>query len=250
MTGTRAVASDEIAAGLVRSSRDLARAVERLSFGAPVTHVYNPLRYARTAHEQYLVRYGSRRRRVILLGMNPGPFGMAQTGVPFGDVRFVRDWMGIHARVGRPAHEHPRRKVSGFACERSEVSGSRLWGWAKRRFGPPERFFRVFFVLNYCPLVFMEPSGKNRTPDRLGPGERAGLFDACDKALRQAVIILEPIHVIGVGRFAEERARAALAPLETSVGGILHPSPASPSANRGWEQVVEAQLRAHGIRLP
>lgn len=242
--------ADAVAGGLVRVSRRLARAVDSLSFSAPVTHVYNPLQYARAAHEQYLARFGGRRRRVLLLGMNPGPFGMAQTGVPFGDVPLVRDWMGIHARVGKPAREHPRREVRGFDCPRSEVSGSRLWGWARARFGSPEGFFRSFFVLNYCPLVFMEESGKNRTPDHLAPDERAGLFRACDRALCAATALLDPLLVVGVGRFAEERAREALAPLGTRIGGILHPSPASPSANRGWEKIAEGQLLEYGVELP
>jgi single-strand selective monofunctional uracil DNA glycosylase len=240
----------QVAGSLVRISRQLARGVARLSFGRPVTHVYNPLQYARAAHEQYLTRFGDRRRRVLLLGMNPGPFGMAQTGVPFGDVRLVRDWMGICARVGKPAREHPRREVRGFDCPRSEASGSRLWGWARARFGPPEAFFRTFFVLNYCPLVFMEESGKNRTPNHLAPAERNALFRTCDEALCGTARVLDPVLVIGVGRFAEERARAALAPLDVRIGGILHPSPASPSANRGWEKVVEGQLREYGIELP
>src|SRR5688572_32536315 len=95
--------------------------------------------------------------------MNPGPFGMAQTGVPFGDVAMVRDWLGIVAAVAKPRDEHPKRPVLGFECQRSEVSGARLWGWARARFGTPQRFFERFFVANYCPLAFMESSGANRT---------------------------------------------------------------------------------------
>ena len=36
-------------------------------------------------------------KRVVFLGMNPGPFGMAQVGVPFGEVAAVRDWLRIDA---------------------------------------------------------------------------------------------------------------------------------------------------------
>ena len=71
---------------LARISRALARDVQTLDFSGPVTHVYNPLEYARAPHEAYLERWGRGPKRVVLLGMNPGPFGMAQTGVPFGDV--------------------------------------------------------------------------------------------------------------------------------------------------------------------
>jgi single-strand selective monofunctional uracil DNA glycosylase len=234
---------------LVRISRALARDVDRLTFAAPVTHVYNPLRYAADLHEAYLRRYGAGPKRVLLLGMNPGPFGMAQTGVPFGDVAVVRDWLGLAAAVGKPPREHPSRPVHGLDCARSEVSGTRLWGWARERFGTPERFFERFFVVNYCPLAFLESTGRNRTPDKLPGAEQDPLFAACDQALRRIVEALEPAHVIGVGAFAEKRARLALSDAGVSIGTILHPSPASPLANRDWAGTAEKQLRSCGISV-
>jgi single-strand selective monofunctional uracil DNA glycosylase len=234
---------------LVRISRALAREVDRLTFADPVTHVYNPLRYAAGLHEEYLRRYGAGPKPVLLLGMNPGPFGMAQTGVPFGDVTVVRDWLGLAATVGKPKPEHPKRPVQGLDCPRGEVSGTRLWGWARERFGTPDRFFQRFFVVNYCPLAFLEESGRNRTPDKLPAGEQAPLFDACDEALRQIVATLKPRHVIGVGAFAERRARLALGESTVEIGTILHPSPASPLANRGWAGTAEKQLVACGVAL-
>jgi len=232
---------------LVDISRALSERVETLRFAAPVACVYNPLEYARAPHELYLSRYGSGSKEVLLLGMNPGPFGMAQTGVPFGEVAMVRDWLGIVAPVAKPSLEHPKRPVLGFECHRSEVSGTRLWGWARERFGTPERFFQRFFVANYCPLVFMEASGANRTPDKLPAAEQRALFDACDDALRDAVRVLRPRIVIGVGAFAERRARAALTGADVAIGTILHPSPASPRANRGWAGAVERQLQDLGV---
>ncbi len=235
---------------LVAITRTLADAVDRLRFRAPVTHVYNPLRYAWAPHEQYLRRFGERHGRVILLGMNPGPFGMAQCGVPFGEVGLVRDWLGIDGVVERPRHEHPARPIEGFACSRSEVSGARLWGWARDRFGTPARFFARFFVMNYCPLAFLEASGKNRTPDKLPTAERAALYDVCDTALEQALRVLQPARVIGIGAFAQARAQPICDRLGIGGGTILHPSPASPLANSGWADKAEAQLRALGIALP
>lgn len=231
-------------------SRELCRRVDALSFGKPVTHVYNPLAYAHVPHEQYLQRWGAGKRRVVLLGMNPGPFGMAQTGVPFGEVFLVKAWLGISAPVEKPQREHPKRPVEGFDCRRSEISGARLWGFARDRFGTPERFFREHFVANYCPLAFMEESGKNRTPDKLPEAERAPLFAACDDALRALVEVLQPELVIGIGGFAEKRARAALADTPVEVATILHPSPASPLANRGWAETVASQLARLGVRVP
>ncbi len=232
---------------LVRIALETRRAVGRLRFGPPVSHVYNPLEYAWEPHRRYLERYGAGRRRVLLLGMNPGPWGMAQTGVPFGDVAMVRDWRGITGRVRRPAGEHPLRPVRGFDCSRREVSGMRLWGWARDTFGEAERFFETFFVYNYCPLSFMEPSGRNHTPDRLRPVDRGPLFEVCDAALARVIERLEPCHVFGIGRFAESRARAVAGSSGIEVGCLLHPSPASPAANRGWEAGVRRTLRRAGI---
>jgi single-strand selective monofunctional uracil DNA glycosylase len=231
---------------LVAISRELSARVEALEFPS-VAYVYNPLVYARAAHETYLERWGSKTpREVVMVGMNPGPFGMAQTGVPFGDVAMVRDFLGITGPVGTPPHEHPRRPIAGFACPRSEVSGTRFWGWARDRFGTADRFFERVFVANWCPLVFMEESGRNRTPDKLPPNERTGLFAACDEALAKVVGELHPRLVVGIGRFAERRARAALGS-GIELGCILHPSPASPATNRDWAGTVDAQLRALGF---
>ena len=234
---------------LVDASRELGRAVDRLTFGPPITHVYNPLFYARAPHEAYLTRYGNGPKEVLLLGMNPGPFGMAQTGVPFGDVGLVRDWLGIAGEVSRPKLMHDKRPVLGFACARGEVSGQRLWGWARQRFGAPEAFFSRFFVVNYCPLAFIEVTGKNRTPDKLPASERAPLFAACDQALRDIADLLRPRHVVGIGAFALARAGEALAGRDVSISTILHPSPQSPLANSGWAPRIEAQLAAAGIAL-
>lgn len=236
-------------ARLVRITRRLSREVGGLQFGPPVSHVYNPLDYARAAHEEYLGRFGQKPGRVVLVGMNPGPWGMTQTGVPFGEVELVRDWLGIRSSIGRPRVEHPKRPVEGFACRRREVSGRRLWGWARDRFGTPRKFFERFFVANYCPLVFLESGGRNLTPDRLPVAERAPLLAACDSALRALVEALEPALVVGVGGFAEARAAAALAGADVPVGRVLHPSPASPAANRGWREAAERQLEALGVDL-
>ena len=235
---------------LIAVSRALSRSVGQLAFAEPVAHVYNPLDYARSLHEAYLARFGQTPKEVVLLGMNPGPFGMAQTGIPFGDVAMVRDFLGISGEVGRPAREHPKRRVEGLACARGEVSGTRLWGWARDDFGSAQRFFERFFVVNYCPLVFMEASARNLTPDKLPPREQTALFAACDEALRKTVSILRPRFVVGVGVFAAQRARLALADGGVEIGTILHPSPASPVANRGWARQARLQLVGLGIKLP
>ncbi len=230
-------------------ARALGRDVGALAFAPPVEHVYNPLDYAFAAHRQYLERHCRPDAEVLLLGMNPGPFGMVQTGVPFGEVSLVRSWLGIETGIRPPARQHPKRPIQGFACTRSEVSGSRLWGWARDRFGTPRAFFRRFLVWNYCPLAFLEASGRNRTPDKLPPDERRALYRVCDRALVEIVDYLEPRLVVGVGRWSEGRARAVLG-ARVPIGHVLHPSPASPAANRGWADAAETQLRSLGVEIP
>lgn len=237
-------------APLVEISRRLAREVDELRFGPPVAHVYNPLVYARAPHERYLERFGGAPKQVVLVGMNPGPFGMMQTGVPFGEVGAVRDWLGIAGDIARPAREHPKRPIAGFACGRSEVSGARLWGWARERFGSPERFFARFFVWNWCPLGFLAEPGTNLTPDKLARAERRALEAVCDRALAQVVTALGAPLAVGVGRFAEAALRRVLGPdTPVRIACIPHPSPASPAANRGWAPQAEAALAAAGVRL-
>lgn len=233
---------------LIAAARELSAQAGRLKFSAPVTHVYNPLEYAWAAHELYLRKYGGGPKRVIFLGMNPGPFGMAQTGVPFGEVAAVRDWLGISVKVNKPVSEHPKRPVTGFDCARSEVSGRRLWKLFAERFGSPEKFFAEHFVVNYCPLAFLSASGSNVTPDKLGKTERARVDAVCHEHFQRVIEILQPEWIVGVGAFARQRAELAAEGMQIRVGQILHPSPASPKANRqDWGKTATEELNALGV---
>jgi single-strand selective monofunctional uracil DNA glycosylase len=232
---------------LIEAAQKLSAEVEKLRFALPVTHVYNPLLYAWKGHEMYLKRFGRTRKEVIFLGMNPGPFGMVQTGVPFGEIGAVRNWMKIEAIIERPANEHPRRPILGFDCTRSEISGQRLWKLFAQRFREPENFFEHHFVANYCPLAFVEESGRNRTPDKLGLEEKERLSRACDAHLRAVFEILRPKWIIGIGAFAARQAGLVVAEMPLKIGQILHPSPASPAANRDWAGQAAAQLQALGV---
>ena len=234
---------------LIESAGRLATDLRNLEFSPPVAYVYRTLDYTWQAHRQYLERFGKGKKRVLFLGMNPGPFGMAQTGVPFGEVAAVRDWMRIVAPIEKPALEHPKRLIEGFECKRSEVSGRRLWGLFSDRFENPADFFKDHFVLNYCPLVWMSNTGANLTPDKLSAAEMAPVEEACLKHLQEVITLLKPSNLIGVGGFAEERLRRAASASGSSamIGRILHPSPASPAANRGWAEAAGRQLAELGL---
>jgi len=236
----------KVSENLIQAAETLRDAVAKLRFAPPVACVYNPLEYAWAAHEAYLRTYGHCRKRAVFLGMNPGPFGMVQTGVPFGEIAAVRDWLKIQANIGQPKLQHPKRPIQGFACTKSEVSGRRLWGLFARRYPDAADFFAAHFVANYCPLAFVEESGRNLTPDKLPRGELAPLEAACACHLAEVVRVLEPEWVIGIGQFAAERARR----LELSGPKILcitHPSPANPAANRDWAARVEEELVKAGV---
>jgi single-strand selective monofunctional uracil DNA glycosylase len=230
---------------LVAAARTLCDAVDALQFSAPVTHTLNPLDYAWAPHERYLRKFGDGKKRVVFLGMNPGPFGMVQVGIPFGEVNAVRDWMKIDAPVAQPKSPNPSRPVEGFACTRSEISGQRLWALFSQRFPNADDFFADHFVLNYCPLAFFDKA-RNVTPDKLVRAESMPLYAACDTHLRACIDTLKPDWVIGIGKFAETQAKSALSAAnpKLNIGTILHPSPASPMANRGWAPQAAAQLAA------
>jgi single-strand selective monofunctional uracil DNA glycosylase len=233
---------------LVAAAKRLRAEVSQLEFTPPVTHVYNPLDYAWSGYESYLRRYATSQKRVVFLGINPGPFGMTQTGVPFGQISAVRDWLGIETRIRRPSQQHVKRPILGFNCKRSEISGERLWGLFATRFGSAENFFRDHFVANYCPLAFLETSGRNRTPDKLPPAERESVFIPCDAHLREVVRVLRPEWLIGIGDFAARRIAQLFPGTDRPrIGRILHPSPACPESNIGWAVTATAQLQMLGV---
>ncbi len=247
----RTEAMDHHPEPLLAAARELSQGLAALRFAAPVHTVYAPLVYAWCGFRSYVETHAPARATALFLGMNPGPFGMAQTGVPFGEVAAVRDWLGIECAVRRPRTEHPRRPVQGFSCPRREISGARLWGLFRDRFATPEKFFRDHFVANYCPLMFVEESGRNRTPDKLPAAERTPLLELCDRHLLAVVEHLRPRLLVGVGTFAAHAAgRVALRVVghdRPRCVQILHPSPANPAANRGWAQSVTATLIDAGI---
>ncbi|XP_060051185.1 single-strand selective monofunctional uracil DNA glycosylase isoform X2 [Erinaceus europaeus] len=238
-----------LAEDFLDEERRLNTELDQLQFSEPVSIVYNPVDYAWEPHRSYVTRFCQGPKKVLFLGMNPGPFGMGQTGVPFGEVNAVRDWLGIAGSVRPPPQEHPKRPVLGLECPQSEVSGARFWGFFQKLCGQPEVFFRHCFVHNLCPLLFLAPGGRNLTPADLPAKQREQLLNICDSALCRQVRLLGVRLVVGVGRVAEQRARRALADLmpEVQVEGLLHPSPRNPQANKGWEAVAKERLTELGL---
>ena len=250
-----ALPSATSSSALVDISARLCEQLDQLSFSDPVAYVYNPLDYAWEPHRNYLERWGQAPKDIVFVGMNPGPWGMAQNGVPFGATTPVREFLRIRGEVGRPDPEHPKRPIEGLTLEREEVSGTRLWGWVEDTWKAPEAFFERFFVYNFCPLCFMAETGRNVTPDKLRAEEREPLLNLCADALREAMVALGAMRVLGVGVWAEAQCARALEGVEirgraVEIGRVLHPSPASPKANRGWAEAATEELLAQGVMIP
>jgi single-strand selective monofunctional uracil DNA glycosylase len=250
---TKSLEESNVLAVLSRAEEVLCNELARIpegDFGALVKYVYNPLIYAAPAVQAYRSRFGRTRKKYVLLGMNPGPFGMGQTGVPFGEVSAVRNYLGIEETIQKPVREHPKRPVVGFACKRSEVSGARLWAGIAARHPLAEDFFARAFVLNYCPLLFLGDSGANITPDKLPKTTRKRIEDACDLHLVACIDALAPSWLIGIGGYAKacaERVVAQSADPGIKIAQVPHPSPASPLANKGWHGLAQQALRDAGI---
>jgi len=236
---------------LLEATEILALKTDKLKFSGKVNHVYNPLIYAKKPHLDYIQKYGAGKKRVLFLGMNPGPWGMAQTGIPFGEITYTKNWLKIEGEILQPESTHPKRPIQGWGCPRSEVSGRRLWGLMEERYKTAAVFFNDHYIENYCPLVFMEEGGKNLTPDKLPANERDPLTEICDEHLKKVIEIMEPDFLVGIGKYAEKNFGRVIKAINDSnkykISAILHPSPANPHANRGWSEAVTKQLIEQGI---
>ena len=210
--------------------------------------VYNPLMYAWDIHEEFIRVSGGRGAKTILMGMNPGPHGMGQMGVPFAATSVVRDLLGISGiDVRKPAISHPKRPVNGLAHPKEEVSGTRLWGLLQDRYGGADQIFQNVFIVNHCPLMILHgPRGTNVTPNKVSGLVVRDLLERCDQHLMEVVMALGAEQVIGIGKYAEKRANLALGEMGIRVRTCWHPSPASPLANRNggkdWRENVSAVL--------
>ena len=241
-----------IAEQLIQLASSLRDEVEdfavRLESEGTAEVVYNPLMYAWNVHKEYLKTCADKGARTVLLGMNPGPHGMGQMGIPFAATKVVRDLLGISdIEVDRPRRMHPNRPINGLRHPKEEVSGTRLWGVLSQRYGSSDEIFRNVFVLNHCPLmIFSGPRGTNITPNNLAGSALDELLATCDEHLREVATLLGANTVIGVGKYAESRARKALSGLQTTIRSCWHPSPASPLANRNggadWRENILAVL--------
>ena len=214
-----------------RLSEACNRGKKRILKHKSVAHVTNPLDYAWEFHEQFIDKWSEFGATTLLLGMNPGPYGMAQTGVPFGATAMARNILQIEERdVQTPLGAHPKRPIEGLSMERQEVSGTRFWSMLSDHYGSTEAIFSNIFVVNHCPLLILGETGRNVTPVDLPKSTIEPVLRACDRHLKSVVDIMGIETVIGVGNYAKKRAQSVLNGVH--IDAMWHPSPASPLANR------------------
>ena len=209
-------------------------------------YVTNPLDYAWEYHHSYLSQYGGLGAKTLLLGMNPGPFGMAQCGVPFGATKVAKNFLNISGRIHDPKNRHPKRPIEGLDFQRQEVSGTRLWGLLEEIWKDPITIHQNVFLVNHCPLLLLGESGRNITPANISGPAVNKLLKLCDKHLKETVESLGITRVVGIGKYAEKRAKMAFSGMDIVVDTCWHPSPASPLANRNdgadWRENVTNAL--------
>ncbi|XP_023364847.1 single-strand selective monofunctional uracil DNA glycosylase-like [Otolemur garnettii] len=106
------------AEGFLEEELRLNSELSQLQFSEPGGIMYNPVEYVWEPHHSCVTHYC----QVLFLGMNPASFDLAQTGVPFGEVSMVRDWLDIGGPVLTPPQEHPKQPALGLECPQSEAN--------------------------------------------------------------------------------------------------------------------------------
>lgn len=197
--------------------------------------VYNPLNYASLLHNQFLNR-NTNTIDNLFMGMNPGPFGMAQNGVPFGATSKVKDFLKINGSVDLVLDAHPKLPIVGLEMKREEESGKRFWSVMEEIYGNCEEFFKHSFATNYCPLAFIDKgsTAKNITPDKLSKQDQKKIELVCDEFLEKQINILKPKRIIAIGRYSEKMALKNKDKIEVLY--LFHPSPANPKGFSYWKE--------------
>ncbi|KAL1451943.1 hypothetical protein WDU94_006272 [Cyamophila willieti] len=200
---------NDIAEGVLTIEKQLIHELtnNNLSYDASIEYIYNPLDYAFELHSKYVYKYCTSKKKILFLGMNPGPWGMVQCGIPFGEVKAVKGFLNIEGEVNQPDKFHKDRPITGLDCPRSEISGKRLWELASQLSdGKAENFFRHAYVHNYFPLAFLSKTAKNITPAELkNKITIEKLNSICDKSLSDIIQHLGVDTVIAIGKAKDEK---------------------------------------------
>lgn len=227
---------------------DFASELNSLNLEIHDTFIYNPLSYAKESLFKYFGYFKDHEVNTVYLGMNPGPYGMLQTGIPFGAVDKVRQFLNINDGVKKPYIEHPFRPITGFETKRNEISGTRLWSLFEEVYKTKENFFSDNAVLNYCPLAFLAEDKRagNIALDKIKGEYRGEIERVCDKYLNLYLMLLKPKVLVGIGQYAYKVLLRNEYKCD-KVFSIPHPSPANPKANVNWIENTINVLENEGV---
>lgn len=223
---------------------DLNNELNELQFPKNITHIYNPIVYALNLHCQYIKKFLNGKKKVMLIGMNPGPNGMVQNGVPFGNTNTVKNLMKIQGQVDQPPSLNPKRPVTGLSCTTEEPSGVRIWNLLQKLAGSLEVFGEQCFLHNFCPLAFFDEQGKNITPSELKGKIKSTLRDICLKYLEKEIQLIQPEIIIAIGSYVGDSLRklskqSIYVRTNIKILQLAHPSPRSLNNNNWPEKATE-----------
>ena len=81
MNGTEMSGLDNVGKTFIELETNLANRLMEIPYPHDIDTIYNPLDYAIKPHTYFVEKYANEAPKDILfLGMNPGPWGMGQTG--------------------------------------------------------------------------------------------------------------------------------------------------------------------------
>jgi len=193
--------------------------------------VINPLEYLWLQYGYYTSCYHNQYPRAMIIGMNPGPKGMSQTGIPFGSPNIIPSILPnkslfneIRDNEGSPVSS-PHRRITGPSNTTVEVSGNRLWSALIKRYGDFKSITSEIFVDNICPLLFLcgKNGSKNLTPDKLTPSPaKIILIRLCTERLQKIYQCLgEPSNIVALGRWSHKFLEKMFPKVRVTY--ILHP---------------------------
>jgi len=129
--------------------------------------VWNPALYALDIYQEYLTKFPPEPGAILALGLNPGPYGMAQTGIPFTDCRTASGALGMEMTIPGKAPDDlisRLKKANGKWRGTYERSSLGMYRFLILAWGDIKTAYRNWFVGNPCPLLFLDPERWNVTP--------------------------------------------------------------------------------------